>query len=62
MGLIPYSQGLWGPEVDGYLWRPITSGQQKTGFEAGFSTQEKMAGVAGLEPVTSAVTGQRSNH
>ena len=23
--------------------------------------QEKMAGVAGLEPVTSAVTGQRSN-
>jgi hypothetical protein len=38
-----------------------TSRQQKTGFEAGFSTQGRMAGVAGLEPVTSAVTGQRSN-
>ncbi len=29
--------------------------------ERGLSKKRKVAGVAGLEPVTSAVTGQRSN-
>ena len=58
---IPCSHRPVAQEVDGDLWRPKSSGQQKTGFEAGFSTLGKMAGVAGLEPVTSAVTGQRSN-
>ena len=58
---IPCSHRPVAQEVDGDLWMPKSSGQQKTGFEAGFSTLGKMAGVAGLEPVTSAVTGQRSN-
>ena len=30
-------------------------------IERGLSKKRKVAGVAGLEPVTSAVTGQRSN-
>ena len=58
---IPCSHRPVAQEVDGDLGTPKSSRQQKTGFEAGFSTLGKMAGVAGLEPVTSAVTGQRSN-
>gem|GEM_PF-1359210 len=34
---------------------------QKKGFFRHFCKKQEMAGVAGLEPVTSAVTGQRSN-
>ena len=36
---------------DGYFWR----------YPSKAVKMSKMAGVAGLEPVTSAVTGQRSN-
>jgi hypothetical protein len=45
------------------ILRTITGRSISTGekFSGGILRFRKMAGVAGLEPVTSAVTGQRSN-
>ncbi len=54
----------WGTNKGGLSFHvlalPGTTGQN-AGSAFAKATADQMAGVAGLEPVTSAVTGQRSN-